>query len=84
MHKDISLTGGTSVTINGEFDAEELEQALSGKLEELNTREIYDLITREKLAIVVGTTSDGEQTEQILEEYVLRALATAVQPCSLL
>lgn len=70
LRKDISLTGGTSVTINGNFDTKELEQALSGKLEDISTREIYDLISREKLAVVIETSSEGEYTQQILEEYL--------------
>ena len=70
IRKDISLTGGTSITINDNIDTKELERVLSEELEELSTREIYDLITREKLAIVVETTSDGEQAEQVLEDYL--------------
>jgi preprotein translocase subunit SecF len=70
IRKDVSLTGGTSITINGNIDAEELEAALSSQLEELSTREIYDVVSREKLAIVVETTTDGEQAEQIVETYL--------------
>jgi preprotein translocase subunit SecF len=70
IRKDISLKGGTSVTINGEFNAEEIRQALSGELEELNTREIYDLITREQIAIIIETTSSDEQAELVLENYL--------------
>ncbi len=70
IRKDVSLTGGTSITINDNINTEELENALSSQLEELSTREIYDLITREKLAIIVQTTSDGEQAEQAIEAYL--------------
>jgi len=70
IHKDISLTGGTSVTIFEKTNSEELEQALSEKLEEVNTREIYDLITREQKAVIIETKTEGEQTKQILEDYL--------------
>ena len=70
IRKDISLTGGTSITIQGNIDSKELEDALSGELEELSTREIYDLVTREKLAIVIETKSDGQQAEQVIENYL--------------
>jgi len=69
IHKDISLTGGTSVTISGKIDAIKLKQDLSEKLEEVNTREIYDLITREQKAVIVETSSE-EQVKQILEDYL--------------
>ena len=70
IYKDISLTGGTSVTIFGKVNLLDLEQALSEKLEEVNTREIYDLITREQKAVIIETKTDGEQTKQILEDYL--------------
>ncbi|RMG82334.1 MAG: protein translocase subunit SecF [Bacteroidetes bacterium] len=68
--KDISLTGGTSVTLNGKFDERKIKEDLSGKLAELNTREIFDVVTGEKKAIVLETVTDGEETRQILEEYL--------------
>ncbi len=70
IYKDISLTGGTSATINEKIDTADLKQALSEKLEDINTREIYDLITREQTATIIETKSDGEQTKQVLEEYL--------------
>lgn len=70
IHKDISLTGGTSVTIYGNFDMKKLEADLSLQLENLNVREIYDLITREQKAIIIETTSDGDTTKTILENYL--------------
>lgn len=70
IYKDISLTGGTSITIYGEIDIIDLEQALSEKLEDVNTRKIYDLITREQKAVIIETKSSGEETKQILEDYL--------------
>ncbi|MEJ2267899.1 MAG: hypothetical protein P8X70_02395, partial [Nanoarchaeota archaeon] len=58
IHKDISLTGGTSVTINDKINTDELKQSLSDKLENIKTREIYDLITREQIATIIETKSD--------------------------
>jgi preprotein translocase subunit SecF len=70
IYKDISLTGGTSVTINEEINTEELKQTLSDKLENIRTREISDLITREQIATIIETKSDGDLTRQVLEEYL--------------
>jgi len=70
IYKDVSLTGGTSVTIYDKIDTTNLKQALSEKLDEINTREIYDLLTKEKKAVIIETKSDGEHTRQILEEYL--------------
>lgn len=70
IYKDISLTGGTSVTLYNTLDVVELKQELSDKLEEINTREIYDLVTQEQKAIVIDTKTDGDTTKEVLEEYL--------------
>lgn len=69
IYKDISLTGGTSVTIQSETDTNKLKSDLFNKLEEINVREIYDLTTREQKAIIIETKSDSETTKKVLEEY---------------
>jgi len=70
INKDISLTGGTSVTIYDKISASELEQNLSSQLNDIDTRAIYDIVTGEQKAIIVETKSDGEQTKQVLETYL--------------
>jgi len=70
IHRDISLTGGTSVTIFEKLNIEDLKRDLSGKLDGINTREIYDLITREQKAVILETKSNGEETRRVLEEYL--------------
>ncbi|MCH8945327.1 MAG: protein translocase subunit SecF [Nanoarchaeota archaeon] len=70
IHKDISLTGGTSITIYENIDADKLKLDLSDKFEEINTREVYDLLTREKKAIIIETKTEGEEVKEILEEYL--------------
>ncbi len=68
--KDISLTGGTSITVYEKVNIEELKTTLSSQLNDLNVREIYDLRTREQKAVIIETTSDGEFAKQTLEEFL--------------
>ena len=70
VKKDISLTGGTSVTIHDKIDVEDLKNYLIDELEGLSVREIYDLITREKIAVIVETKSDAATTRTVLEDYL--------------
>ncbi|MBD3247644.1 MMPL family transporter [Candidatus Pacearchaeota archaeon] len=70
IYKDISLTGGTSVTIYEQVNANDLEQALSDDLENLNTRVVSDLFTREQKALIIKTKADGDTTKQVLEDYL--------------
>ena len=70
IYKDISLTGGTSVTIYEKIDPSLMENYLSEKLENVEIREVYDVITSEQKAVVIGTISSGDYTKAILEEYL--------------
>jgi preprotein translocase subunit SecF len=70
FYKDISLTGGTSVTINGNISASDLQKAVSGKLEDFNIREISDLATQQQIAVVIETKSDEQLTKNVLEQYL--------------
>jgi len=76
IYKDISLTGGTSVTIYEKVDIDNLTQILSEKFEDVNTREIYDLVTREQKAIIIEVKTGGCNESEIkpikiiLEDYL--------------
>jgi preprotein translocase subunit SecF len=70
MYKDISLVGGTSITVYEKVDLKDLEITLSSKLTDLNTREIYDLTTREQKAVIIETTLGIDDAKQILEDYL--------------
>jgi len=76
IYKDISLTGGTSITINDKINSLDLKQALADKLEDINTREIYDLGTREQIATIIETKTEGcseseiQQIKTIIENYL--------------
>jgi len=74
MHKDISLTGGTSITIHERINTNELRSHLLDKLENLIVREISDLITREQISVIIETTSNAETTRTVLEDYIGYAL----------
>jgi preprotein translocase subunit SecF len=69
MKKDISLTGGTSITIYGEISPEQIEKDLSSILEELSARKISDLITQEQKAIILETKTSADDARIILEDY---------------
>ncbi len=71
IYRDISLTGGTSVTlINENLDANVLELELAAQLEDVQTREIYDFTSGRQEAIIVETKSGSEHTQQVLESYL--------------
>ncbi len=68
--KDISLTGGTSITIYKNIPASQIEKDLGEKLTDLNVREIYDFGTNEQKALVIETTLGWDDSKKILEDYL--------------
>jgi len=70
IYKDISLTGGTSVTLYNKINTDDLKQALGEKLDDIHTRNIYDRFTQEQKAVIIETKSDRDVTRQVLEEYL--------------
>lgn len=70
IYRDVSLTGGTTATIYEQIDVGDLENSLSGELDGLKTRKIYDLATNEYQALVIETKSDTENTKSVLEDYL--------------
>jgi preprotein translocase subunit SecF len=70
FQKDISLTGGTTVTIYEDVSKEEIMQEFSGIFDSLNIREIYDLISQEQKAIIIETTTESSIVKQELEQFL--------------
>jgi len=68
--KDISLTGGTTITIYDNLDIIKLKTDLSTKLNDLNIRDISDLSTGELKAVIIETTSEGQEAKKIVEDYL--------------
>lgn len=70
ISKDISLTGGTTVTVYEKINKNQILLDLSSQLENLGTREISDLLTNEQKAIIIETKNDADSTKKILEDYL--------------
>jgi len=68
--KDISLTGGTSITIYSKIDSNQLKQSLSDSLDNLDTRELFDLISQEQKGVILSTTTDSQTAKQVLEDFL--------------
>lgn len=70
INKDISLTGGTSITVNSAVDLTELKQFLSTKFSDFNVREVSDLTTGEQLAFIVEVPEEQAVVKSALENYL--------------
>ncbi len=70
INRDISLSGGTSLTVNVETNIQELEQAMQQTLGDVSIREISDLRTGRQIAFVLETQSNPNETTTAVENYL--------------
>jgi preprotein translocase subunit SecF len=72
IRKDISLTGGTSITLFSEekIDIEALSGYLSENIGSFSVRELSDFRTGEQRAVVVESTSNATLLKSTIEEFL--------------
>jgi len=70
INKDISLTGGTSITVFSQTNIGELKAYLEKEFPQFNVREISDLRTRKQEAFVVEVSAQPEKVKEVLEQYL--------------
>jgi len=71
LNKDVSLSGGTTITLNGEIDSVALEKALLEKYPgDIVFRKLADIRTGEVLAIVLETSAKPEQIKPEVESIL--------------
>ncbi len=76
IYRDISLTGGTSVTIYNNTDTAAMTAALSPKLKGLTVRSVYDIVTHQQKAVILETESDANTTRAVIQNYLGYNLTT--------
>jgi len=72
IKKDVSLTGGTTITIFSEqkIDVQDLEQSLFQKIEDFTIRELSDFRGGKQEAIILETHVESSEVKLILEEIL--------------
>jgi len=69
IRRDISLTGGTSVTVYHPADVSELKTFLERDFEEVSIRETSDLRTGEQISVIIEVKESPEEIIPALEEF---------------
>lgn len=64
MHKDVALTGGTTITVYSDIDISKIKQSLP---KEVTVRQLSDLQTGKQLAFYVETSQKPEEIVPLLE-----------------
>lgn len=71
IYKDVSLTGGTSVSVfDGNIELDALKNSLKSEFPDLIVRGISDIRTGKQLGVTLETKSSPEQIKTALEKYL--------------
>jgi len=71
IYKDVTLTGGTTITIlDSKTDVEDLKNTLKSEFPDINIRRISDLRTGSQKGFFVETQSESDQIKTSLEKYL--------------
>lgn len=70
FYKDVSLTGGTSITVFEKAEINVLQEELGLKLSDLTVRSNYDVFTGEQKGFIIETIDDVDTARAAVEEYL--------------
>jgi preprotein translocase subunit SecF len=65
--KDVSLSGGTSITITGNFDYSSLESTLNTQYEDISFKGLSDISSGKQIAFIVESSADPEDLKKSIE-----------------
>ncbi len=71
IYKDISLLGGTSVTVYGaNFNINQMKLDLTKSMGDIDINSLKDVFTQQQKAVVIQTSLDAKTAKSILENYL--------------
>ena len=70
INKDVTLTGGTAITIQTQISAQELEEHLLKTIQDFQTKTISDNTGNQLQLIIIVKEEDKEKLEASLEEFL--------------
>ncbi len=65
--KDISLSGGTTITLNGDFDPSQIEAVLSQGLDDISFRKLEDSSSGRQIAFIIESSATPEEISKLIE-----------------
>jgi preprotein translocase subunit SecF len=66
MRKDVSLAGGTSITIDGTVDTSILESKLSEKIPDVNFRKLTDVASGKNIALIIESSESPDVVKEAI------------------
>lgn len=76
IYKDVSITGGTTITVFSQMDVKTVENALRAEFPDITSRSITDIRTGAQHGFYVETTAPADQVKAALEKVLGYKLTT--------
>jgi len=70
LYKDVSLSGGTSLTINGDIDQSQIEAPLKEKFPDVSFTSLTDITTGKQIALMVESSASQEELTAEVENIL--------------
>ena len=71
IRKDVSLTGGTSLTIyDANLSIDQIEQGLSKQFDDISVRTLTDFTTGEQVALIIESKAQPEELKKAVEDII--------------
>ncbi len=68
--KDTSLSGGTTVTLQGNLASEELESSLKSNFSDISIRRLTDITTGKIKSIIIETSASPDEIKSAIENFL--------------
>src|SRR3989304_5746512 len=70
IYRDVSLSGGTSITINGEINQDILEAGLREKFPDVSFTKLEDITSRKEIALIIESSATPEELKPEIESVL--------------
>jgi len=70
IYKDVSLSGGTSITLNGEIDQSQIEISLKEKFPDVSFTRLEDITTGKQIALMIESSASPDELKAGVEDVI--------------
>jgi len=68
--KDVSLSGGTSITLHGDFDYVKLESELKNQYEDISFKGLSDISSGKQIAFIIESSAQPDPLKKSIEDIL--------------
>ena len=70
INKDISLSGGTTITLTGNIDTDKLQTELKKEFSDIGFRKLTDITTGKQISFIIESSAQPEQLEESIAKIL--------------